>query len=65
MNSPVCSHCLCFQCEGFDSNTGRHDYRVFLRSKGRLGRGGKKIVSLMMFVKLTIKVVAFFLGHPV
>ena len=38
MNSPVCSHCLCFQCEGFVSNTGYRDSRVFLCSKGQLGR---------------------------
>ena len=91
MNSPVCSHCLCFQCKSFVSNTGRRDARVFLCSKGRLGRKSTRLpypilmimvsfswkmnvlpnkiknnsVSSTMFMKLTIKVVAFFLGHPV
>ena len=38
--SPLdCAHdCLCFQCDGFVSNTGRRESRVFLCSKGRLGR---------------------------
>ena len=96
-----CSHCLCFQCEGFVSNTGAvHESRVFLCSKGRLGRKSTRSlkitlphsatiqtpypswcnfvgmnvlpneiqnnsVSSTIFMKLTIKVVAFFLGHPV
>ena len=104
MNSPVCSHCLCFQCEDFVSNTGRRDSRVFLCSKGRLGKTKYQIlkitlphfnsatiqtpypklmdmvsfcwkmnvllnkiknsVSSTMFMKLTIKVVAFFSGPP-
>ena len=107
MNSPVCSHCLCFQCESFVSNTGRRDSRVYLCSKGRLGPKSTRFwklhcltkialqsrhltqrpklimvsfcwkinvlpnkiknnsVSSTMFMKLTIKVVVFFLGHPV
>ena len=107
-SSPVCSHCLCFQCKGFVSNTGRRDSSVFfvfqrsIRSKKfqilkthcftkialqplpKTNDHGvillenecsiiiipntkqtNKSVSSTMFMKLTIKVVAFFLGHPV
>ena len=52
MYSPVCSHCLCFQCEGFVSNTGRRDSRVFLCSKGRLGRKSTRFWKLHCVTKI-------------
>ena len=55
MSSPVCSHCLCFQCEGFVSNTGRRDSRGFLCSKGRLGRKSTRFWKLHCLIKIALQ----------
>ena len=55
MNSPVCSHCLCFQCEGLVSNTGRRDSRAFLCSKGRLGRKSTRFWKLHCLTKIALQ----------
>ena len=38
MNSSICSHCLFFNAKALSANRGRRESRVFLCSKGRLGR---------------------------
>ena len=56
MNSPVCSHCLCFQCEGFVSNMGRHDSRVFLCLKCRVGRKSTRFWKLHCLTKIALQI---------
>ena len=55
MESPVCSHCLCFQCEGFVSNTWRRDSGVFLCSKGRLGWKSTRFWKLHCLTKIALQ----------